>query len=130
MPRLSLTVRVLAGALAMLLSLTGPGAALAHGMAHVREHRAASRHEADEHHAPHLLDRLAALVHGHEHEHEHDDEGVTGPAPDAESHGHPRLDAQAISRVALGAPFPTLVTPVLVAPVIVATMPAPPAASP
>lgn len=165
MRRRPLLVRLVAVLLTTLLSLSGPGAALAHGVAHVREHRAADHHEADDHHAPYLLDRLAALVHGHAYEDGQDateasatavDEAVVTPVPsghpqhpatlgdapsphdeavarqpeDGESHGHPRLDAQAMSRLAVGALLPALPALVPVAPIIVATMPAPPAASP
>lgn len=149
MARRPLSARLIAVLLTALLSLTGPGAALAHGVAHVREHRAADHHEADDHHTLRLRDSLAALAHGHEHvaEHEHADTSVAdaqtvsgdachapvGPVagtPRDESHGHTRLDAQAVSRLALGALLPTLPTLVPAAPVIVATMSAPPAASP
>ena len=149
MRRRPLPIRLVAVLLTALLSLTGSGAALAHGVAHVREHRAAEQHETDDHHAPHLFDRPAALVHGHEHEEQHedadasvvDDHGassaarpvIDGPvvgAPREESHGHARLDAQAASRLALGALLPALPTLVPAAPAIVATMPPPPAASP
>lgn len=148
MARRPLSVRLVAVLLTALLSLTGPGAALAHGVAHVREHRAVDQ-EADDHHTPRPFESLAAFVHGHEHEveHEHADTSVAdaqtasgdarhaavGPvagSPRDESHGHTRLDAQAVSRLALGALLPTLPTLVPAAPVIVATMPAPPAASP
>lgn len=149
MTRRPLSVRLVAVLLTVLMSLTGPGAALAHGVAHVREHRAADHQEADDHHEPHLFDRLAALVHGHEHEEQHEDadasfvdahavssaarHAIDGPIVGAardESHDHPRLDAQAASRLALGALLPALPTLVPAAPAIVATMPPPPAASP
>ena len=156
MARRPLSVRLVAVLLTALLSLTGPGAALAHGVAHMREHHAADRHEADDHHAPHLFDRLVALVHGHEHHDEDADasvpDAVEAPAAptsalsrdaasthdrvvarqpeDGGSHGHPRLDAQAISRSAVAALVPALPTLVAAVPVIVATMPPPPAASP
>jgi hypothetical protein len=159
MVRLPLPTRIVAVVLTAILSLTGPGAAVAHGVAHVREHRVADHHEADDHHAPHLLEPLVSLVHGHEHAdapaaaaHE----AIVAPAPSAhsqhvaasgdasssheaavvreaengESHGHPRLAAQAISRLTVGALLPALPTLVPVAPVIVATMAATPAASP
>lgn len=116
MRRSPLYFRLVAALLAVVPGLAGPGAALAHGVAHVREHRAADHHERDDHHAPHLLDRLMAIAHGH--------------AQDDGAHGHPRLDAQAISRLAPGLLPPALPTLVPPAPVIVATVAAPPAASP
>ena len=112
--------------LAFLASFSAPGAALAHGSAHLREHHGA--------HAP----RTAAPGRGHDHQHahaHHEREAVAatveterrvagvssvGPTvvsqdePDR-SHGHPTLDLPVRPRVELAALLPLLAVATLIA---------------
>lgn len=87
--------------LALLGSLAGPGAALAHGTAHEREHHHA-QHDAAAHHEHHVVD-------GHQH----------APVPPAEAaavsgqdsghdHGHATLDAPVRPRAELADSLPFL----------------------
>jgi hypothetical protein len=159
MPRRTLTSRLVAIVLAALLGLTGPGASLAHGVAHVREHRGVEHTDGDDHHALDVLRRLVAMVHGHEHDETHDlavastDEAAGAPVHEAEppsssgdssgtqgvisapddsdaTHRHPRLDALTVTRLAVAAFLPAAPTPVPSLPVIAATVEMPPAATP
>lgn len=141
MPPRTLAFRIAALALATLLSLTGSGASIAHGVAHDREHRAADHHGVERHGG------LAEAAHDDDHRDDHHGrpaahEGIapvadaTPEAPDVgapdapATHPHARLDALAVTRLAIAAFLPAVPVQVAAPPVIAATVQAPPAATP
>lgn len=151
-PSHALAFRVAAVLLAALLSLTGSGASIAHGIAHVREHRAADHRGAADHHGARGLEEHSAREHGDGHHDgghhvDHDARHVAheplGPAVDATpgaptagapdapaTHPHARLDALAVTRLAIAAFLPAVPVRVAAPPVIAATVEPPPATTP
>lgn len=147
MPSRSLAFRAAAVLLAALLSLSGSGVSMAHGIAHIREHRAADHHGDSDHHGVARLRALADAAHDDHHRDDradHDEarepvalvaDGLRGApeigTPDEPAaHQHARLDALVVTRLAIAAFLPAMPVLVPALPVIAATVPVPPAAAP
>ena len=147
MPSRTLAFRVAALVLAALLSLTGSGASIAHGIAHDREHRAADHHDGTGHHDADRVAALAEVAHADgDHDDDHGGHETHAPlvplvdamldalrigAPDEPApHPHARLDALAVTRLAIAAFLPAVPVLVPAPPVIAATVQAPPGATP